>query len=215
MNSNLLSSQVSRLRDLAYENIITQLQNQNFACVDDFFEIKILNNLHQRIMSLYESDKLKKSAIGKYFDEHIQSNIRGDYIQWIDHKKPHIAEQGFFEHIQDFAFYLNRTCFMGLLHKEFHYAVYPEGKFYKRHLDVFKNDKRRKLSVILYLNRNWSKLDGGELVIYLRNKDKSKTLTIEPKFGRFVVFESQLLEHEVKVVKRDMRLSITGWLKTM
>jgi len=28
-----------------------------------------------------------------------------------------------------------------------------------------------------------------------------------------VVFESQILEHEVKPVKRE-RLSITGWLKT-
>ncbi|HCV82881.1 MAG TPA: oxidoreductase, partial [Zunongwangia profunda] len=28
------------------------------------------------------------------------------------------------------------------------------------------------------------------------------------------IFESQILEHEVKEVKNSERLSITGWLKT-
>ena len=37
---------------------------------------------------------------------------------------------------------------------------------------------------------------------------------ILPLAGRVVIFESQLLEHEVKVVKASERFSITGWLKT-
>ena len=36
---------------------------------------------------------------------------------------------------------------------------------------------------------------------------------IYPVQGRMVIFESSVLEHEVKPVKRE-RLSITGWLKT-
>ena len=50
---------------------------------------------------------------------------------------------------------------------------------------------------------------GGELVIY-KEQDEIK---IYPMKGRVVVFESQILEHEVLPVKRE-RLSITGWLKT-
>ena len=101
---------------------------------------------------------------------------------------------------------------MGILHKEFHYAVYPTGTFYKRHLDTFQNDSRRKLSIVCYLNEeNWLTTNGGELVIY---KPDGSEEVIYPMPGRVVIFESQVLEHEVKKVTNDQRLSITGWLKT-
>lgn len=215
MATDLLSTQISGFQNQAYENIINQLQNRHFACVDDFFDTHILENLHQRILYLNHTEELKKAAIGKYFDQHIKTEIRGDYIQWIDDKTPNIFEQSFFVQIQDFIDYLNKTCFLGIFNKEFHYAVYPQGRFYKRHLDTFQNDKRRKLSIILYLNKNWSAHNGGELVVYLKSENKEKPLKILPKFGRFIIFESQVLEHEVKPVKQNLRLSITGWLKTI
>jgi SM-20-related protein len=66
--------------------------------------------------------------------------------------------------------------------------------------------------MVCYLNDNsWDKTNGGELVIYPEN---SIEVIIHPLPGRVVIFESQLLEHEVKPVLNDMRLSITGWLKT-
>ncbi|MFD1079741.1 2OG-Fe(II) oxygenase, partial [Longispora fulva] len=109
---------------------------------------------------------------------------------------------------------LNKTCFLGILHKEFHYALYPEGTFYKRHLDTFQNDDRRKLSLVCYLNeQDWQPEYGGELVIYTNEDGKEVEKVIYPFPGRVVIFESQVLEHEVKPVKTE-RLSITGWLKT-
>ena len=56
---------------------------------------------------------------------------------------------------------------------------------------------------------DWQEDFGGELAIYKADE----TINIFPLKGRMVVFESQVLEHEVKPVKRE-RLSITGWLKT-
>ena len=97
------------------------------------------------------------------------------------------------------------------LRREFHYALYPIGTFYKRHLDTFQNDDSRKLSIVCYLNdEDWLPEYGGELVIY---KEGEEDINIYPLRGRMVVFESQVLEHEVKPVKQE-RLSITGWLKT-
>ena len=111
--------------------------------------------------------------------------------------------------------YLNRTCFLGILQKEFHYAVYPKGTFYKRHLDTFQNDSRRKLSMVCYLNdKNWLASNGGELTLYLPDETGEQALDIIPRPGRVVIFESQILEHEVKPVLNSERLSITGWLKT-
>jgi SM-20-related protein len=100
---------------------------------------------------------------------------------------------------------------LGITDKEFHYAVYPPGTFYKRHLDTFQNDSRRKLSIVCYLNsEDWKPEYGGELCIYF---DDKPPLDIYPLAGRLVIFESQVLEHEVKPVNKE-RLSITGWLKT-
>jgi SM-20-related protein len=98
---------------------------------------------------------------------------------------------------------------------EFHYAVYPKGTFYVRHLDTFRNDDRRKLSVVCYLNeKDWDPANGGELTLYLPGDSGEKALDIYPFPGRVVIFESQVLEHEVKPVKNGERYSITGWLKT-
>ena len=124
------------------------------------------------------------------------------------------AEKLYFDRINDFVHYLNRTCFLGIQEKEFHYALYPEGTFYKRHLDTFQNDSRRKLSMVCYLNdEDWQADFGGELTIYFKNNNTESEQNIVPKAGRMVIFESQVLEHEVKPVKQP-RLSITGWLKT-
>lgn len=212
MTTTLLSELVTEDYNLLYEQIISDLQLKHFSCVDHFFTPELITQLRQQLIEKYAQDDLKKAAIGNRTNESIVKTIRGDFIQWIDQNATDVVEQSFFSHLNPFIDYLNRTCFMGILQREFHYALYPEGTFYKRHLDTFQNDQRRKLSVVLYINdTDWSIENGGELIIYTSTNTAE---VIIPKPGRFVVFESQLLEHEVKPVKRGQRLSITGWLKT-
>ncbi|MFC0520906.1 2OG-Fe(II) oxygenase [Mesonia maritima] len=195
-----------------YEQIIENLSAQKFSIVDEFFSSEEVDLLRATLLDKYEEDRFKKSAIGNKVNESIEKSIRGDFILWINEAEQSELEKLFFNKINDLVAYLNRTCFMGILHKEFHYAVYPEGTFYKRHLDTFQNDGRRKLSIVCYLNDEcWQKSNGGELVIYKENETEE---VIYPLPGRVVIFESQFLEHEVKPVKKDRRLSITGWLKT-
>ena len=195
-----------------YEQIIEDLSAQKFSIVDEFFSSEEVDLLRATLLDKYEEDRFKKSAIGNKVNESIEKSIRGDFILWINEAEQSELEKLFFNKINDLVAYLNRTCFMGILHKEFHYAVYPEGTFYKRHLDTFQNDGRRKLSIVCYLNdERWQKSNGGELVIYNENETEE---VIYPLPGRVVIFESQFLEHEVKPVQKDRRLSITGWLKT-
>lgn len=197
-----------------YEEVINDLMTQKYSVVDDFFSPEEIQTLRNSLLSKYEEDQFKKAAIGSKTNELIVRSIRGDFILWMDEKAQEEAEKLFFSRINEFANYLNKTCFLGILHKEFHYALYPEGTFYKRHLDTFQNDDRRKLSIALYLNRpNWQPEDGGALAIYLQDGEQEKTIEISPIQGRMVIFESQELEHEVKTANQN-RLSITGWLKT-
>lgn len=197
-----------------YEKVIEDLMEQKYSIADDFFTTDEINILRDTLLIKYEDDNFKKSAIGNQANEKVIEAIRGDFILWIDEDKADISEKLFFDKINNFTAYLNRTCFMGINESEFHYAVYPPKTFYKRHLDTFQNDKKRKLSIVCYLNNeNWQPEYGGELTIYLNNGATEQAINIYPLKGRMVIFESQELEHEVKPVKQE-RLSITGWLKS-
>ena len=197
-----------------YETIITDIAEQKYSIVDNFFNPAEVDLLRSTLIAKHKEDAFKKAAIGNRTNELIEKSVRGDFILWMNEATAEPAESIFFQKVNDLVQYLNRTCFMGILHKEFHYALYPEGTFYKRHLDTFQNDGRRKLSMVCYLNNeNWTPENGGELSIYTTNNGKEEELKIYPLPGRMVIFESQGLEHEVKTV-RVPRMSITGWLKT-
>jgi SM-20-related protein len=193
-----------------YERIISDIANQKYSIINDFFNNDEVLALRESLLGKYEEDAFKKSAIGNRTNENVKKAIRGDIIFWIDENFSNAAEHLFFNKINDLKAYLNRTCFLGINQKEFHYAIYPKDTFYRRHLDTFRNDDRRRLSFVCYLNsEDWKPENGGELVLYLENEDK----IVYPFPGKVVIFESQVLEHEVKPVNTE-RLSITGWLKT-
>lgn len=197
-----------------YEQIIDDLMHQKYSVSDNFFTPDEVVFLRKNFLKKFEENNFKKSAIGNLTKEQVADDVRGDFILWLDEENADEAEKVYFNRIHDFVHYLNRTCFLGIQDMEFHYALYPEGTFYKRHLDTFQNDSRRKLSMVCYLNEEHWQMDfGGELTIYQGEGDNETELNIVPVQGRMVIFESQVLEHEVKPV-RQPRLSITGWLKT-
>ncbi len=197
-----------------YEQIISDIGTQQFSIVEDFFTSDEVLLLRQSLIEKYEEDEFKKAAIGNRLNESIVKSIRGDVILWMDELNADATETVFFNKINDLVGYLNTTCFLGILHKEFHYAIYPKDTFYKRHIDTFQNDDRRKLSFVCYLNEDgWLPENGGELVLYLNDNGAEVEKVIYPFPGCVVIFESQIIEHEVKPVNTK-RFSITGWLKT-
>ncbi|WNH08751.1 2OG-Fe(II) oxygenase [Thalassobellus suaedae] len=197
-----------------YEQIISDLAKQQFSSVEHFFSLDEVALFRQSLLEKYEEDAFKKAAIGSKLNKTIEKSIRGDLILWIDETKANQTESLFFSKINDLVTYLNKTCFLGILNKEFHYALYPKDTYYKKHIDTFQNDDRRKLSFVCYLNEDgWLPENGGELVLYLNKNGEETEKVIYPFPGRMVIFESQIIEHEVKPVKTK-RMSITGWLKT-
>ncbi len=210
----VLFEQLEFKENAQYEAIISDLIDKKYSIIDGFFDMVEVDFLRETLRKKYEEDNFKKAAIGNRTNEVVEKSIRGDFILWINEADGGEAERIYFSKINSLVEYLNRTCFMGILHKEFHYTVYPEGTYYKRHLDTFQNDGRRKLSMVCYLNNeNWKPENGGELTIYTNEYGEEKQIDIYPFPGRVVIFESQELEHEVKPVKVP-RFSITGWLKT-
>ncbi len=198
-----------------YELIIDDLMNRKYSVIDCFFCEEEINLLRANLFLKQDLENFKKAAIGQASSEQVVEEIRGDSILWLNEKQPDEVERMYFNKINAFIEYINRTCYLGIQEGEFHYACYPEGTFYKRHLDVFHTDTRRTLSMVLYLNdQDWTPAYGGELALYLQNEDGGEREEIvQPLPGRLVVFDSKYIEHEVKMVNHP-RYSITGWLKT-
>ncbi|MDX5298962.1 MAG: 2OG-Fe(II) oxygenase, partial [Gammaproteobacteria bacterium] len=93
---------------------------------------------------------------------------------------------------------------------EAHYALYPPGTFYKRHVDNFRGRSSRVVTSLLYLNPHWQPGDGGEMQLYPDAADAAQR--VEPRLGTFVLFMAEDLPHEV-LPTRVPRGSIAGWFR--
>ncbi|CAN5434829.1 2OG-Fe(II) oxygenase [soil metagenome] len=197
-----------------FEPIIDEILADGYGMMDNFLAPDEVTVLAERLHDRRAMGQFRAAGIGNR-NVVVENAIRGDEILWLDKATAIPAELTFLQRIHEFVDYVNQTCYLGLREYEFHYAVYPTGTFYKRHLDQFRSDSRRKLSVICYLNTNWRETDGGQLALYLPDPDKTgeQQIAIAPLGGRLVCFESARLEHEVLPATRE-RLSVTGWLKT-
>lgn len=183
------------------------IAEKGYAVIDDFLSLEEVHNIQELDGFKNGLLQFKKAGIGKSQEKQINEAIRGDYIQWI---KPESAEpplQVYLSKLKELIVFVNQNLYLSLKDFEVHQTIYPIGTFYKRHLDQFKKEDHRKLSVICYLNSDWKESDGGQLRIYLENETKD----VLPLAGRLVCFRSDLLEHEVLPATRE-RLSITGWL---
>lgn len=195
-------------RTIVFDELINDLIEKDFSFTDKMFPKDLLSNLLVNLNIKLENRQMKAAGIGNKFVYQRNLEVRGDVISWLDNNGSDVHELEFFKIVDDFISYLNSTCYSGINDSEFHYAVYDEGSFYKKHIDQFKSDFGRKYSMVTYLNENWNILDGGELMIY----DDLNKIKIEPLFGRTVFFRSDIIEHEVLITNRQ-RFSIAGWLK--
>lgn len=154
-------------------------------------------------------DQFRKAGIGRQ-DDHLKTEaIRRDTISWIDDTTPAGAQ--WLAWTAELQQAINRRLFLGLFSFESHFAHYRPGDFYKKHLDAFRGQQNRVLTVVTYLNPDWSPEDGGELLIY-PEEGEAPMLTVAPAFGTLVVFLSEEFPHEVLPAHCD-RYSIAGWYR--
>ena len=138
-----------------------------------------------------------------------REDIRGDSICWIT---PPLwpAEQTLLGELERLRLELNREAMLGLFELELHYAWYPPGAGYARHVDQPQGRAQRRVSLVLYLNEDWTPTSGGELRIF---DAADGHRDIAPIAGRLVCFLTPGREHAVLPTLRD-RLSVSGWFRT-
>jgi SM-20-related protein len=148
------------------------------------------------------------ARVGGPGTEQRRESIRGDFICWL--REPFApCERVLLGRLEDLRLQLNRDLFLGLFELELHYARYPPGAAYARHVDQPSGSVQRQVSLVLYLNADWQPSDGGALRIYDAD---DKHVDVEPLGGRLVCFLTSGREHEVMPARHE-RHSISGWFR--
>ncbi|WP_027328804.1 2OG-Fe(II) oxygenase [Marinimicrobium agarilyticum] len=190
------------------DTVADQLEQQGYALMPQALPPEIVDALFIELKQRRDWD-FKPAGIGRQDDFQVNRFVRSDEICWLNGESP--AAAGFLAWMDALREGLNRRLFLGLFDYEAHYASYPAGAFYKKHVDAFKGRSNRVLSTVFYLNPQWQPSDGGELVIY-DEKDESEIKRVLPEYGKLVIFLSEVFPHEVLPAKRE-RNSIAGWFR--
>jgi len=176
---------------------------------DDALPREVTDRLRAELDRLEDEDRLRRAGIGREIDYQVDRDVRRDRIRWLNRDTPVQAE------LLDFAgalkVRLNRALFLGLFEFEGHFALYPEGAFYRTHYDSFRGAANRLVSLVLFLNPDWQPEHGGELVLY-QDDERTERARIAPRDGRLVLFLSEEIPHEVRPTRAPRR-SVAGWYR--
>lgn len=190
-----------------FATAVTQLAEPGWVVLDDALPLAQVRALHAQAEQEWRQGKFRAAGVGQ--GRVVTPGIRADRIHWVD-----TAEEGalaaYHTWIEALRLAINETLWLGLFDFEAHFAVYPPGAFYRKHVDNLRGSNSRLVTAILYLNEAWQPEEGGQLRLYTDGEGAYQD--IYPCAGRLVLFRSELFWHEVLPATRA-RYSLTGWLR--
>jgi len=189
-------------------HIVDDLADPGWTQQSVFLPLALTEALAEECRARAAAGELTPAAIGRGEQQLVTESVRGDYTSWLE---PGQCASGdaYLTLMESLRLLLNRELFLGLEELECHFALYPPGAFYQRHLDRFRDDDSRTVTVVLYLNEEWQPDEGGELRLYLPD---GRARDLMPLGGSLACFMSADFPHEVLPATRE-RLSLTGWFR--
>ena len=199
--------------DPQFSDIAEQLAHRGFYIRPQGLPATVADDLACRYTSL-APDAFREAATGRGQDAGLNQFVRQSEIAWIEDESASASASDnspWITWTRGLQTALNQQLFLGLFSFESHFTRYPEGGFYRRHLDAFRGERNRVVSIVTYLNSGWLPEQGGELVIYPPDGHES-TLSVSPEAGTLVVFLSEDIPHEVRPCTRT-RIAVSGWFR--
>jgi SM-20-related protein len=190
------------------DRILEQLRADGMSVSDGFLAPPDVRALAECAALRRARGEFVEARIGAESSLQRREDLRGDLICWLAGALLP-AESQVLGALEQLRSCLNEGAYLGLLDLEIHYAWYPPGAAYARHVDQPQGRSARRVSLALYLNERRSPADGGALRI---QGDDGRFRHIEPVGGRLVLFLSESREHEV-LLTQVPRLSLTGWFR--
>lgn len=195
------------------EEFLNNMERLGWAVMPGALAGKAGDDLRNECAACHAEGAFRRAGVGRGNALQIREDIRRDEVMWIEPGETSAHQAAYLAQLEVLRLALNRRFFLGLLNFEGHFAIYPEGAFYKAHLDRHAGTRDRIVTVILYLNADWKPGDGGELKLWTTpaGRDGGFEL-IEPHMGTMVCFMAEDFWHEVLPATKQ-RVSITGWFR--
>lgn len=218
-------------------SLIEDLAATGWAHAPDALDLDLVAALRSEAEVIDSAGETHAGRIGRGPVETRREAVRRTRIAWLDGSSP--AQQRFLDGAELLRLEINRALFAGLFEFEAHFAVYPPGGFYARHLDAFrprpgaqasaalgtKAGRSRVVSLVAFLNRSWCEADGGRLAIWPKTPHdvvgrpdltaldtSAPAVEIAPVGGGLVLMMSETIPHEVRLSNAE-RYAIAGWFR--
>jgi len=189
----------------AFDSLTGGLEQYGFAVLPNGLPARVAHVL-TAYASRVDAEAFHAAAVGRGEDQQRNRFVRRDRIHWIDERAPELARWR--DWTESLRLQLNRQLFLGLFSFESHLAHYRPGDFYRTHYDAFRGEANRVVSLVCYLNPDWTEGDGGELVLYTDLGE----IVVPPSYRTVALFLSEEMPHEVRPARRD-RYSVAGWFR--
>jgi len=203
---SLLAVAPDRAEAALFDRIAIALKDVGWVVVPDALPSSLANALRTYAETL-DPAAFERAGVGRRRDSHVNDFVRRDEICWITGDEP--TPRAWLAFADRLRRHVNEALLLGLFSFESHFAHYGIGDFYRRHVDAFRGEANRVLSLVTYLNPGWAPDDGGELVLY---PPGGESVRVTPAFGTLVLFLSEDFVHEVLPARRERR-SIAGWFR--
>ena len=194
--------------DALQQITVDNLEEHGWSQQNVFLPADLTLALEAECVVLAAAGALALAAVGRGVARVIIPTVRGDRILWLKAGQS-VACDLYLQIMETLRLSLNRNLYLGLEEYESHFAFYLPGASYQKHVDRFRDDDSRTVSVVIYLNAGWLPDEGGALRLHPHGKD---TEDIAPLASRLVLFLSADMPHEVLPATRD-RLSLAGWFR--
>lgn len=206
---------------------ISELRSRGFTVVDDFLSPPAVTSLVSDMQSLRSQGRFASAGVGEAATNRVDDSVRRCEQCFVFPKgrQQGAGVAGAREQMYTAIDSLQKALHEGAgepldaLLTEGLYVHYPDGGYYKRHVDAATGTTSalRAWSYLLYLNQDWAPDDGGCLRIFTDGGLDTQPanalpsfVDIEPRAGTLVVFRSDSVPHEVLETSAE-RLALVGW----
>lgn len=159
------------MSDNDYDRIADALASDRWLVMGDWLDAALQRDLLDTARTRAAAGALTPARVGPGNAAQRDAGIRADAIQWLEPNDPAPCVATLLARLDALRTALNQRLYLGLADLEAHFAHYPPGGAYRRHLDRFRSDDTRTVSVVLHLGEPWRPEHGGALRIYLEGPD--------------------------------------------
>ncbi len=140
----------------------------------------------------------------------LRASARQAQSSWFNDQSA--AERHFLAFAERVRLAINRRLMLGLFEFEAQFLHYPPGGYYRRHIDALHGERNRVVSLVAYLNEDWTSEDGGALAVWAAGGEGEPVAEVVPLAGTVVLMLSEEIPHEARVARRERR-AIAGWFR--